>query len=157
MQLVIQTPRCIIRNFMPADIASFMAYRNNLTWMRYQGFKGLSQTEYEAALFRDLDLEVGVQLAIIRQLDGQLLGDLYVQKEQDNYWIGYTIHPAHARQGYAQEAAATMIEWLSSQGSKVIKAGVMPENTASIKLLENLGFHYLETEAGEWIYMYKSQ
>ena len=35
----IQTKRLSIRKFVSGDIDSFMDYRNNVDWMRYQGFK----------------------------------------------------------------------------------------------------------------------
>lgn len=33
----LNTRRCIIRDFKASDIDSFMEYRNNMDWMRYQG------------------------------------------------------------------------------------------------------------------------
>lgn len=33
------TPRCFIRDFRIEDIPTVMTYRNDLEWMKYQGFK----------------------------------------------------------------------------------------------------------------------
>lgn len=148
----IQTERCTIRRFTREDIDSFMTYRNNPDWMRHQGLKGLTKAAYEEALLGEPSLEAGMQLAIVHTDTEQLLGDLYLSQEGDEVWIGYTIHPAHARKGYAYEAVRALIDSLRDAGWTQIKAGVLPENTASIRLLEKLDFHYAATVDGERIY-----
>ncbi len=46
----LDTVRCNIRPFLVEDIDAFMAYRNDMDWMKYQGFKGLTKQEYTKAL-----------------------------------------------------------------------------------------------------------
>lgn len=150
----IQTKRLNIRKFVSGDINGFMDYRNNIDWMRYQGFKGKSKAFYEAELLHDVSLEKGLQLAIIHTDTKQLVGDIYLRKENDTYWIGYTIHPQYARNSYASEAVTGTINWVIDQGGKVIKAGVLPENDASIRLLEKLDFTYETKIEDELIYTY---
>ncbi|MFS0986009.1 GNAT family N-acetyltransferase [Enterococcus durans] len=81
----IQTKRLNIRKFVSGDIDSFMDYRNNIDWMRYQGFKGKSKAFYETELLHDVSLEKGMQLAIIHTDTKQLVGDIYLRKENDTY------------------------------------------------------------------------
>lgn len=93
-----------------------------------------------------------MQLAIAgRDTDG-LIGDIYLKRFGDVYWLGYTIHPKYARQGYAAEAARGVIEWARRGGAEKILAGVLPGNTASVRLLEKLDFRYMGEEEGERIY-----
>ncbi|HBY2530824.1 GNAT family protein [Klebsiella pneumoniae] len=61
--------------------------------------------------------------------------------------------PAYARQGYAIEAITATIDWIKGNGFPLIKAGVDPENTFSIKLLIRTGFHFSGIEEGEHIYV----
>ncbi|MFS0986008.1 GNAT family N-acetyltransferase [Enterococcus durans] len=68
--------------------------------------------------------------------------------------MGYTIHPQYSRNGYASEAVTGTINWVIDQGGKVIKAGVLPENDASIRLLEKLDFTYETKIEDELIYTY---
>lgn len=150
----LQTARTVIREFSSNDIEAFMEYRNDLEWMRYQGFKGLSKEIYEKALLSDPSLDDGKQYAIIDAATSQLLGDVYLRREQRIYWIGYTIHPRFKQQGYAKEAVTALITWLSEQECNCIKAGVLPENIASIRLLETLGFVYLTQAHDELVYVY---
>lgn len=140
------TNRCIIRSFIQSDIEAFMSYRNNLDWMKYQGFKGLSEKEYEIALLKKSTFYEGKQLAIVLKDSNQLIGDLYVKNESGDYWIGYSIAPSYARRGLTSEVVNDLMLWLDDHYLvKRFLAGVDKENNASIKLLEKVGFvfdHY---------------
>lgn len=144
--LEIQTERCIIRQFNEYDIDDFMAYRNDLEWMRYQGFKGLTKQEYKDALLGSHSLQDGVQLAIVCKKSDELIGDVYLKQEVCTFWIGYTICPSEARQGYAYEVLSSVIDALKAKGAACIKAGVESENTPSIALLKKLKFSCIETD-----------
>ena len=151
----VQTERLTIRYFTAKDINPFMEYRNNPDWMRFQGFKDLEKEIYEAQLLQTPEPEKGMQLAVtLSETDG-LIGDIYLKKDGAAFWIGYTIHPKYARQGYAAEAARGIIEWAKESGAEKILAGVLPGNTASVRLLENLGFRFRGEEEGEQVYCLK--
>lgn len=143
---VISTRRCLIRPFQQSDIFTFMEYRNNEQWMRYQGFKGLTYEQYCQILLKSSVLEEGIQLAIINQKETKLIGDLYLKKEADQLWLGYTIHPLCQRQGYIYEVVQEIIIWASKQEVSFLKAGVVPDNTASRNLLIKLGFNLITRE-----------
>ncbi|WP_370620901.1 GNAT family N-acetyltransferase [Citrobacter cronae] len=151
MQII--SPGCIIRPFQSHEIDSFMVYRNDAEWMKYQGFKGLTKEDYEAALLGVLTLTEGIQLAIVNKRTQVLMGDIYLRQQCDVFWLGYTISPAYSRQGYAFEAVTATIAWIKENGFSLIKAGVDPENTPSIKLLIRAGFNFSGLEEGEHIYV----
>lgn len=151
--MLVVTERCIIRKFEDKDIDHFMDYRNDCNWMKYQSFKGLTREEYKTALLETSSIEDGMQLAITDKNTGYLLGDLYLKQENSAFWLGYTINPRYARQGYAAEAVSGIILWSKQQGAELIKAGVLPENTASINLLKRLGFTYSGKVDDELIYV----
>ncbi|QQO07603.1 GNAT family N-acetyltransferase [Breznakiella homolactica] len=152
--MTIQTQRCTIRDFEPGDIPRFMEYRNDAHWMRYQGYKGKTKEEYEQDLLGDSSLVRGTQFAIIHTTTGLLIGDIYLKQDDSLYWIGYTIHPAFARRGYAAESVTAIMAWIAARVGSIIKAGVLPENTTSIKLLEKLRFSFAGKEDGELIYVF---
>lgn len=145
--MIVETERCQIRKFRAEDIAAFMNYHNDLEWMKYQGFKGRTLAEYrQALLVPAFDLTTGQQLAIIDRQKQNLIGDLYVRQVGTTFWLGYTIAPQFARQGYATEAISGIINWLlTNKQAQVIRAEVELGNISSQRLLEKLGFHYLET------------
>lgn len=149
---VFTSERCLIRPFQAADLEDFITYRNNSEWMKYQYFKGRTKEEYEEALLADSSMESGAQFAIIRKADQQLIGDVYLKKEADTFWIGYTVSPAFKRQGYATEIVRALIDWIRQQGDCSIRAGAAPENVASIRLLEKLGFSKVEANEVEVVY-----
>jgi len=81
MPLLFMVVKYNIRPFKESDIDDFMEYRNDMEWMKCQGFKDLSKEEYEDSLLKEVSLEKGMQLAIINKLYDRLIGDLYVRKE----------------------------------------------------------------------------
>ena len=145
--------RCNIRPFQADEIDRFMVYRNDAEWMKYQGFKGLTKEAYEEALLGVLSLEKGMQLAIVNKLTQVLMGDVYLRKESDVLWIGYTITPVYARRGYAFEAIAAIINQVRTQRYSAIKAGVEAKNIRSINLLKKIGFHLTYIEDNEQIFV----
>ncbi|KPF77567.1 acetyltransferase [Brevundimonas sp. AAP58] len=55
--------------------------------------------------------------------------------------VGYILHPDAWGQGLAQEAVRAAIDHVFAEGlTDIVTADVDPENTASIRLLERLGF-----------------
>ncbi|WP_083387814.1 GNAT family N-acetyltransferase [Planococcus antarcticus] len=153
MNLLFESERCCVRHFINADIDDFLLYRNNPKWMKFQGFKGLLREEYEEILLKEPLVESGAQFAVISKADHSLVGDIFIKKVTDTFWIGYTVSPLVKRQGYAYEIANSMILWIKQQGEYKIKAGVALENKSSIRLLEKLGFLQLAEENGELIYL----
>ena len=145
----IQTTRCIIRPFLEEDLDAFTACRNDMSWMQYQGFKGRSRQEYADAILGESSLKHGAQFAIVCRHTDTLIGDLYLRQEEASYWIGFTIHRIHARQGYAHEAVSAVIAALQAQGAASIHADTDADNIASISLLKKLGFHDAGSGNGE--------
>ena len=57
--------------------------------------------------------------------------------------LGYTVATAYQRQGYAGESATAMIDFAFDKlGLHRLTANIGPVNTASIRLIQSLGFSY---------------
>ena len=140
---MIETNRCILRCFEEKDLDSFMIYRNNDEWMKYQSFKNLTKDEYRKALLVPLNMENGIQLAIADKTTDNLLGDLYLLKEEKTISIGYSINPFYSRKGYISEVLKELLPKLKEHYSdcKII-AMTEKENIPSKNLLLKLGFGY---------------
>jgi ribosomal-protein-alanine N-acetyltransferase len=55
--------------------------------------------------------------------------------------IGYSVTPNRRRRGYAGEAARALVDWaLAQDGVDAVVAGCAPDNVASVRTLERLGF-----------------
>lgn len=138
-----ETVRCKLRPFEEKDLESFMAYRNNEEWMQFQGFKNLTKDEYREALLVPLDIGKGMQLAIADKNTDNLLGDLYLSKEEKTITIGYSINPSYSRKGYITEVLKALLPKLRECYSDCkIAAMTEKENTPSKNLLLKLGFVY---------------
>ena len=67
--------------------------------------------------------------------------------EENIFEIGFHLRRSHWGNGYAGEAAQAVIEYaFSSLAAKALFAGHHPENEASKRLLEKLGFRYERDE-----------
>ena len=152
MPIPFETERCRVRPFEENDIEAFLSYRNNLNWMQYQGFKGKKYLEYKAALLQKPKFKEGVQLAVVDKQTGELIGDLYLKLEKNTGWIGYTIAPQFARQGFAFEVVSKLLLQLRQAGLTLVKAGVEEQNLASIALLKKLGFTQIGVDDSELIF-----
>lgn len=140
---MVKTDRCILRRFEEKDLDSFMTYRNNEEWMKYQGFKNLTKEEYRKILLVPLNVEKGVQLAIADKTTDNLLGDLYLVKKEKTITIGYTINPIYSRKGYISEVLKTLLPMLKARYFDCeIVAMTEKENIPSKNLLLKLGFVY---------------
>ena len=152
MPIPFETERCRVRPFEENDIEAFVSYRDNLDWMRYQGFKGKKYLEYKAALLQKPKFKEGVQLAVVDKQTGELIGDLYLRLERNTGWIGYTIAPQFARQGFAFEVVTQLLLELRQAGLTQVRAGVEEQNIASIQLLRKLGFEQAGIDDNELIF-----
>ena len=150
----IQTERLILRPFVPADAAA--ASRNSQqpsvahflsdmvldspkeahAWIRW-----LNERESDAEPFR--------AFAIERRQDAALLGLIGVapKKELDGeIEILYAIADEYQGCGYAAEAGRAMLWWAFERARQdVLSALVQPENKASRRVAEKLGFVYCDS------------
>lgn len=153
----IKTDNFTIRPFTEQEIPAFTKYHNDLTWMKYQGFKGLSAETFAQELLQPVDLYEGHQFAVVSNDNSQaLLGDIYVQRDGQKFWLGFTINPVYARQGYMHKVLQAVISEIHLDPViEAVVAAVETENEASSNLLKKIGFQYVETEDGEDIYTFK--
>lgn len=97
-------------------------------------------------------MDQGIQMAVISVRTNSLIGDIYLKREDAICWIGYTISPANARQGYIREVIPAVITYLASLGITQIRASVALGNKASESLLKKLGFTLYSTGPDGHIY-----
>ena len=72
--------------------------------------------------------------------DGVVVGRVEATVHHGIAEIAYVFGPAHWGNGYAAEATAWLLDALRDDGITTFWAAVVPENQASIALLERLGF-----------------
>jgi RimJ/RimL family protein N-acetyltransferase len=157
--LLLETPRLIIRPFRDSDLEPFVAYRNDPEVYRYQGWKTpFSREEGLEFIERAIMAVPGMpgewlQLALERKDNGEMLGDLafhLTRSDPRQAYLGYSLARPSWGQGFASEAVRKLLDYLFRVRSlHRIMADCDVDNTASIRLLERVGFrreaHYLES------------
>ncbi len=148
MTYPILTPLLTIEPLQQRDLAAFVEYRKDPEIARFQSW----DTDYSNQQAVELiEGQIGVvfpdhnqwlQLAIRLQGNEKLVGDLAIHNLGDaKVEIGFTISKAFQRRGIAREAVAALIDVLEREfGTRELIATPDSRNTASIKLLESLGF-----------------
>ena len=151
MTYPLRTDRLTLRPLREDDIDVVFAYRNDpevsalqdwdLPVTRERVTRQVSETwtELTPGDARNIGIEV----------DGELVGDLYVGLDEHNVVgehgvaeIGFTLRPQHQGKGYATEAAAAVIDDLITRlGCHRVVAQLSPLNAASQRVLERLGLY----------------
>ncbi len=144
----LETPRLCLRHFTDADLALFMAYRNDPEVARYQGWEGISEPEARAFIQEQKEVQPGVpgqwfQIAVELKETGTLVGDCALKMEEHDERqaeIGYTLSRAYQGRGIASEAVSCVLEYaFVTLGLHRVIAITDCENAASVALLERLG------------------
>lgn len=164
-KLLIHTDRLLLRNLEESDLKDFFIYRSNPVVTKYQGFDVMSEEECMTFIKSQTNKLFGnlgewVQYGIEEKSSGTLVGDFAIRLNAHDARlaeIGITISHLHQQKGFAKETLTAVINWLfHSQNIHRITEIVDVENTASIKLLQSIGFkqegHFIENIffKGKW-------
>ena len=147
----IRTPRLILRPPAPGDVDGLYVRRNDPAVARLEAWELPFPVERARAI-----VEGGIAmrgpidgewyLIVIDRADtGETVGDLALRPTWGgrSAEIGYTLHSEHWGSGYATESAASLVEYLFGHGDLTrISAMTHPDNVASARVLERLGFEY---------------
>ncbi|MEX2596442.1 MAG: GNAT family protein [Salibacteraceae bacterium] len=161
----IKTKRLEIRPLHLFDLSDFHIYRSNPEVTKYQGFDPMSIDQAEAFITENSTRQFGkagewVQFGIALKESEKLIGDCAIKLTESDARIaelGITISHLEQKQGFAKEALLGFLSFLfdEKQIHRVVEI-VDAENTASIRLLESIGFrregHFIENIffKGKW-------
>ncbi|MEN0003509.1 MAG: GNAT family N-acetyltransferase [Bacteroidota bacterium] len=146
------TPRLLLRPTDEQDAAMVLALLNSPKWLQFIGDRKVYDLEAAKAYIRERMLPQLERLGfsnftIIRQADGAKMGSvgLYDREGLEGVDIGFALLPEFEGQGYAFEASQKVLQTAQDVwGVRVIKAITLPENGASMRLLEKLGLRQKE-------------
>jgi RimJ/RimL family protein N-acetyltransferase len=161
--LPMTSSRLMLRMMRAHDAPIVAAYRSDPEIAKYQDWDmpyDLGRAERSIAkqqAWDDVTPGEWVQVAI--EHDGLLVGDVAVGLTTPGVaYLGYTLGPEHHGRGYASEAAGAIVDALFDRGDiHRVVATLDPQNTASRRLLEQLGFvdegtaRQAELIRGEWL------
>jgi RimJ/RimL family protein N-acetyltransferase len=135
----IVTPRLILRRARSDDLAAMHAVLSHPVGMRY--WSSLPHADLAATrewLANMMEADPAVSDDYLIEHGGRVIGKAGCYRLPE---IGYILHPDWWGRGLAREAVGAVIARLFERGDvAALRADIDPRNTASIRLLERLGF-----------------
>ena len=147
MSEFLKTQRLCLRGFLPEDLDAVYTRRNDAPCAKFQRWTDTTQESIRAYLARhreDVFLsEKDEQHYAIADASGETVGELafFYNPEDRCVTLGITIAPKHQGQGLATEMLSAVIgHTREAYPAMDIVALIHPDNRASIRLFEKLGF-----------------
>ncbi|MCC6726698.1 MAG: GNAT family N-acetyltransferase [Saprospiraceae bacterium] len=145
---LLTTERLLLRPFSESDAPEVFIQRSDERILRYTGIQAAVNLESAVNHLRNLvkygEKGEGSAWAICLKNDEKLIGTICLWQfdfEKSCVEIGYTLHPDNWGNGLGKEAVAAVVDFaFQSMQANLVEAYVHPQNLASIKLLERVGF-----------------
>ena len=111
----------------------------------------VSKDEAFGRLFAKMVSENEERLFMEDKASGRMIGFLHLMKAEETgaVELGYVVHRDFRRRGLASEAVRAVLAQLRQQGVKTVICTVYCFNEASIRMLEKLGFLYIERKMAD--------
>ncbi len=140
-----ETQRLVLRQLTSPDAGIMFDYRNNEQCAKYQRDQVKDRDRICALVQRHsqdiLSVEANSIVAVAMKDTGEMVGEIVVMPNDGCISLGYTFSYRHHRKGYAYEALFALTEYLHETYPEwEFISFVEPENIASRKLLEKLGY-----------------
>jgi ribosomal-protein-alanine N-acetyltransferase len=157
----LQTSRLTLREVVESDAENIVRIHGNAEYMRWFGSDPIRDLDGAAKLVATFaswrkEPVSGARWALELKDQPGLIGTCGLfrwNRSWKSCIVGYEISPAHQGCGYVKEALKAIITWGFREAQfNRIEAQVHPDNTASLALLEALGFlqEGRQREAGYW-------
>lgn len=164
---VLTTPRCTLRALTLADTDALFRILSSPDVNRYMGHPPM-QTQAEAAAriqmyHNSFQKQTGLMWGVFNRETDALMGTCVLWNFVRQHYraeIGYLLHPDWWRQGIMTEVATAAIDFIFAEIQlHSLEAHIDPENAASRRLLEKLGFvqegyfreNYYDTAKSEFV------
>lgn len=152
----LETERCILRPFTPEDAPAFFEIMRHEQVTRYIGQKPMTSVDEAAGRLqrydRVFDQQEGIVWAVVLRETDQLIGNVLLWNLIPAHYraeVGYTLSPAWWGKGLMTEVVTRVLDFgFDTMRLHSIEAQTDPDNAASRRVLEKLGFvleaHYHE-------------
>lgn len=146
---VLVTERLRLRSARPGDLAAFHAILSDVEATRYWStppHQDLEQTWIWLDSMMSIPADEGVDFVV--ELAGEAIGKAGFYRWPE---VGFILAPRVWGRGLAREAVGAAVDHVFREGlTEVVTADVDPENLASIRLLERLGFERTGSAERTW-------
>ncbi|NJM26337.1 MAG: GNAT family N-acetyltransferase [Bacteroidia bacterium] len=153
MMTVLTTSRLVLREFGIEDATFIIELLNSPGWLQYIGDRNVKTIEQAVAYLNEGPLRTyrefgfGLSCVTIKET-GEPIGmcGLLRRGNLDHPDVGYAFLSAYHGQGYAEEiVGAMLVHARTYHRFSTIYAITLPNNSASIRLLEKLKMRYVKT------------
>jgi ribosomal-protein-alanine N-acetyltransferase len=145
--IVLRTPRLVLRSFRATDVDDALAYRNDPEFARFLRHIPQPFTRADAEAFVAVNMtepwETLLTFAVV--LADHVIGtvNFNIDPAKRRAMLGYAIARAHWGRGIAVEAASAALEWVCAEHELAeIWASTDPAHTRSRRVLEKLGLTF---------------
>ncbi len=153
MKVILETDRLLLREYVEEDAAAFFKLNTDPQVLRFVPDKALLNVEQARQILIDHPIAdyrkhgFGRGACILKSTGEQVgFAGLKYLEELGEVDVAYRLLPTHWGQGLATEAALASVRYgFADLGLKQIIGLVMPENIASVRVLEKAGLRYTET------------
>jgi len=153
MKVILETDRLLLREYVEEDAEAFFKLNSDPEVLRFVPDKRLLDVEQARQLLIDHPIAdyrkygFGRGACILKSTGEQIgFAGLKYLEELGEVDVAYRLMPTHWGQGLATEAALASVRFgFADLGLKRIIGLVMPENIASVRVLEKTGLRYAET------------
>jgi [ribosomal protein S5]-alanine N-acetyltransferase len=149
----LRTPRLVLRQLRLSDAPSLhvaLSDKANMRWWSSGEHRTVAETK-DYIVWNAREGEGHLCWAITQGNDEALGWVILIPKREGVQEIGYILRPDHAGRGLAREAVWAAVGYgFSTLGLRRIMADIDPENAASIRLVEALGFSLEGHLRDEW-------
>jgi len=148
MSVILETERLLLRTWEPDDASAAFAIWGDSEVMRYVGEPLADLDAARRTLYRAVEAQQrhGVCLwAVVEKASEEVVGacGFHLAGQGPELELAYHFKPLHWGRGFATEATRACVLYAREKlGATRIIAGVMPENSASRRVLEKVGFRY---------------
>ena len=153
MKIILETDRILLREYVEDDAEAFFKLNSDPEVLRFVPDKALLNVEQARQILLDHPIAdyrkhgFGRGACILKSTGEQIgFAGLKYLEELGEVDVAYRLMPTHWGQGLATEAALASVRYgFTDLGLKRIIGLVMPENIASVRVLEKTGLRYAET------------
>lgn len=142
----ITTQRLTLQLIQPEDNLFVLEILNSPGWIQFIGDRKVRNSDDAAAYIDKIMSTPDLYYWVAKISDTQQpIGIIsYIKRNYlDDYDLGFALLPQFQSQGYAFEAANSILQAAKNNDpSAKILATLLPTNTSSINLLTRLGFHF---------------
>lgn len=153
--IIAETDRLILRRYRKSDLNDLYEYLSDEEVVKYEPYRPMTLSEAEENLEWRISTEE--MIAVELKDSHKMIGNVYLGKREfESLEMGYVFNKAFWGKGYAGESCRTLMQLAFRCGTHMIFAECDPENAASWKLLESLGFER-EAHLKQNVYFFKDE